>query len=98
MKVYNDKEKGRVKRMIQKIFSIRDTKADAFMQPFFAPTKGVAMRQFGAAVNKEGHDLNLYTDDYSLFLIGEFNDSTGSIEPAAAPEIVCAAHDLKEKE
>lgn len=79
-----------------KIFSIRDSKAEAFLQPIFATTTGVAMRQLGAAVNQDGHDLNKFTDDYALFDLGEFDDQSGLIAPNPTPTVVCQAHDLKE--
>lgn len=65
--------------MTMKLFTVWDAKAEAYLQPFFCPTKGQALRSFSAAVNKPDHDLHLYAEDYSLFEIGEWDDSTGII-------------------
>lgn len=62
-----------------KIFSVYDDKADAYTQPFFAPTSGVAIRQFAQAANDEGHEFSKHAADYTLFEIGEFDPQTGAI-------------------
>lgn len=85
------------KKMNQRVFSIFDMKADAFLQPFFASTKGVAIRQFGGAVNTDGHELNKYSSDYTLFELGEFDERSGAITPHETPRAVCTATDVKEK-
>ncbi len=86
------------KKMNQRVFSIFDSKADAFLQPFFATTKGVAIRQFSGAVNQDGHELNKYTEDYTLFELGDFNEKNGLLQPHESPRSVCLAIDIKEKE
>ncbi len=62
-----------------KIFSVYDDKADAYTQPFFATTAGVAIRQFQQAANEEGHQFNRHAADYTLFELGEFDEHTGAI-------------------
>lgn len=62
-----------------KIFSVYDDKADAYTQPFFAPTSGVAIRQFTQAANDEKHEFHKHAADYTLFEIGEFSEQTGAI-------------------
>jgi hypothetical protein len=71
--------------MIVKIFAIRDAKADAFLQPFFSPTKGTAIRAFSDAVNDSQSQFFKYPDDFTLFELGTFNDSTGGIELLKQP-------------
>lgn len=67
--------------MIMKMFAVYDSKAEAYLQPFFMPTKGQAIRAFQAAANKEGHDFNVYSADFTLFEIGEYDDSNGVVTP-----------------
>lgn len=62
-----------------KVFSVRDAKAEAFLQPYFCPTKGQAIRGFTDAVNDSQHPMNKHPEDYALFEIGEFDDSNGSL-------------------
>ncbi len=71
--------------MILKSFSIYDTKAEAFLPPFFCPTSGVAIRNFEAAANEQGHAFNKHATDYNLFELGTFDDVTGIITSLKAP-------------
>lgn len=65
--------------MIQFIYSIHDNKANAYLPPFFLHNKNMAIRTFSDAVQDEGHAFNRHPDDYSLWEIGEFDDTTGEI-------------------
>ena len=67
--------------MIQVIVAIKDRAADAFMRPWFIPTSGIAIRSFIDEVNREAADNNLFNhpDDFDLYEIGTFDDSTGRI-------------------
>lgn len=68
-----------------KIFSIHDSKAEAFIQPFFAPTSAAALRMFETAANDETSDFHRYAGDYTLFELGEFEPLTGQIETLETP-------------
>ena len=59
------------------IFSVFDAKALAYLQPIFCKTEGLAVRSFTAAVEQVGHDFNRYAEDYSLWLLGEFDEQAG---------------------
>lgn len=63
--------------MVLKIFSIFDSKALAYLPPFFVPTAGVAVRNFEQAANEEGHAFSKHASDYGLWELGTFDDSTG---------------------
>lgn len=71
--------------MILKAFSIFDSKALTYLTPFFCPTAGVAVRNFEAAANDEGHAFHLHASDYGLFEIGEFDDQTAILTPHQTP-------------
>lgn len=62
-------------------FSVHDSKAEAFIQPFFTPTVAVALRAFGSACNDDTQKFCQYPDDYTLFEIGTFDCDTGTFEP-----------------
>jgi len=62
---------------ICKVFSVYDSKAEAFLQPFFSPNAGVALRSFERAANDESTDFCRYASDYSLFEIGEWESTEG---------------------
>ena len=57
-----------------KAFTVRDVKSEAFMQPFFARSKGEAMRSFSDEVNNPTQGLiGKHPSDFVLFMIGEVN-------------------------
>lgn len=61
------------------VFSVYDSKAKAYLQPFFCSTVAVAMRSFGAAVNDERHDFHRFAGDYTLFEVGLWYDDVGRL-------------------
>lgn len=66
------------------IYSIRDIKADYFMQPFMARNDGEATRSFAGAVNDSSNPNNMiarYPGDYELFSLGLFDEVTGHLDP-----------------
>ncbi len=72
-------------------FSIFDQKAKAYMAPFFYGEVGQATRAFTDMVNKPDHTLGMHPEDYVLFEVGQFDDTTGRLEAYVGPELVVAA-------
>lgn len=62
-----------------KVFSVYDCKANAYLPPFFTPTVGMAIRMFSDAVHDEKSQFHKHAGDYTLFQIGEFEDSTAEL-------------------
>lgn len=60
-----------------KMFSVHDSKAEAFITPFYAPATGVAIRSFETAANTADHEFQKYAADYTLFELGSFDQETG---------------------
>lgn len=71
--------------MILKKFTVYDSKAEAYLTPFYTPSTGLAIRSFGVAANQEGHDFYKFGADFTLFELGEFDDKTALETPLAAP-------------
>lgn len=67
------------------IFAIYDAKAEAYLRPFFAEAKGLAVRSFRDVVNEADHQMHKYAEDYTLFHIGSFDMLTGEVEGLIAP-------------
>lgn len=67
--------------MVLVIVAVKDRAADAFMRPFFVPTPAMAVRSFMDEVQREAVDNQLFhhSDDFDLYEIGIFDDSTGRI-------------------
>lgn len=60
-----------------KAYSVFDLKAEAFLRPFFAATRGLAVRSFSDAVNDSKHEFFVHITDYQLFELGEWDERTG---------------------
>lgn len=77
------------------LFSIYDSKLEGYSSPFAAPNKAVAIRQFETHV---AQDQNLYehNEDYSLWHVGQFDPTKGTVA-GAMPEVVVQAHQIVNK-
>lgn len=62
-----------------KMVSIRDDKIGAYMNPQFFRSTGEAERSFTSLVNDPQSQVANYPDDFCLFELGEFDDSTGEL-------------------
>lgn len=60
--------------MIHVIHTVFDSKVAAFLRPFYAQTKGSAIRDFSDAVNDIAHQFHRHAEDYTLFELGTFDD------------------------
>lgn len=65
--------------MIHKMFTIYDSKANSFLQPFLCPNQSVAIRHFAHAANDPQSDVCRYAQDFNLFEIGTFDTETGDL-------------------
>lgn len=61
------------------LFTVFDSAAGMFLDPFVAPSVEFAIRAFRQAVNQEGHQFNQFPQDYTLFLVGEFDPASGGL-------------------
>lgn len=62
------------------VYSIYDSKAQAYLTPFFASTDGVAIRWFASAAHDEKHEFSRFAADYTLFRIGSFDQVSGRLD------------------
>lgn len=69
---------------MENIYSVYDSKAEAFLPPFFAKTDGLAVRMFSAAANDQEHNFWRYAEDYTLFQIGTWDQTTGTLYASEA--------------
>lgn len=70
--------------MMLKVFSIYDIKAETYSPPFFLQTVGLAIRTFTDVANDRESRVHKYPEDFTLFEIGTFNDTSGTIIPREA--------------
>lgn len=76
------------------VCSIFDRGVQSFGQPLFVPHTNAAVRSFIDEVNRPAPDNNLYnhSDDFDLYLIAEYDDSTG-VFSVNSPSILIRAKD-----
>jgi len=68
------------------LYSVKDIASDTYGAPFTAVNDSVAVRTFTTARHDENSNVHLYPEQFLLFKVGEFDDSTGVIEPC---DVVC---------
>ena len=73
--------------MIKRIYSIRDTKAEAFLKPFYLPNDNTAIRAVSDAIEQD-QEFQKHKEDYILFQIGYFDDNTGEITSTETPNLI----------
>jgi hypothetical protein len=66
-----------------RLFSVFDVKAKAYLSPFACGEQGQAERLFADAINDREHMFGKHPEDYSLFEIADFDDSSGVVTPVA---------------
>ena len=71
--------------MKTKIYTIYDSKAKAYLNPFFQPEDGTAIRIFSDCINSKDHPFAKHPEDYTLFNIGAWADNTAILVMNEAP-------------
>lgn len=66
--------------MILKVFTVYDSKAEAYLPPFMMHTKAQAIRAFCDTVNSPDSVFAKHPEDYTLFEIASFDDSIAEYE------------------
>lgn len=75
-------------------YSIYDNKVMSFNAPFYAATDGAAVRSFQDLAQDLNTSVGRHPRDYSLFCVGEFDDTTGYLEAKTPREFIVEAHAL----
>lgn len=77
--------------MIHLVCSVRDSKMEAYMIPFYVRTLGAAERLIQDELAKEDSLLRAHPADFVLMHVGSFDDETGVLAPSSdGPNVVCA--------
>lgn len=79
------------------VVSIKDRAADAYGRPFYVPSVGVAIRSFQDEVNRASEDNQMFqhSDDFDLFELGSFDDSTGTFDLFESPKLLTLGKQVK---
>lgn len=82
--------------MITKVMAAFDKKARTYLTPFFVSHEDIGVRAFANAVNTStASDVYRNPEDFSLWLLGTFDDDNGHFQLTASPVHVVEAVALK---
>ncbi len=60
-------------------YTIYDVASGVYMRPFFSQADGQAIRSFKDISTDADHEIGKHPEDYTLYRIGTFNDTTGKM-------------------
>nr|UXQ88119.1 MAG: nonstructural protein [Microvirus sp.] len=61
-------------------YTIYDVASGVYMRPFFSQADGQAIRGFKDIATDAEHEIGKHPEDYTLYRIGSFNDTSGKME------------------
>lgn len=65
------------------LYAILDNKAEFYRGPYCARSRAEALRDFQRVANETETQIGRHPEDFTLYVIGEFNDITGEVIPHA---------------
>ena len=83
--------------MITKMFSVYDSKTEAYMAPFFMGARGQAIRSFVDTAGEGTSMIAKHPEDFTLFELGDFDDATASLSLHPTPVSLGIAIELLPK-
>lgn len=83
--------------MLKGLYSLYDSKTETYSAPFSHNTRGDAIRAFTDAVNSSDARslLVAHPEDFTLFYIGDFNDTDGVLESSSSKVAIGNGLDFK---
>jgi len=81
-----------------KMFTVFDSKLEAYLQPFYMQSKGAAIRAWIDTINDSNSQFNKHPGDFTLFEIGEWDQLTCAITQYATKQNLGTALEMASKE
>lgn len=81
-----------------KLYAIRDDKASLYNPPVIMQNDAIAVRTFGDLVARDDSVIGSHPEDYTLRVIGEFDNETGELHQDVYGNILATGSDFKVKE
>lgn len=78
-----------------KVLAIKDRALDTFMQPFYSPAIGAAIRGFQDAIADQSTPMSKHPEDYDLYHLADFDNETGKYEMLPQPLQVAIGKQLQ---
>lgn len=80
--------------MLQKIFTVYDSKVGAYLPPFFMSARGEALRAFVDTISDDKSVISKHPEDYTLFELGEYDNLTAKFDMYETPVSLGVAIEL----
>jgi hypothetical protein len=75
--------------MMQKMYSIFDKKSEIYTKPFVEMTDGTAVRAITDLIRQQpGGPHAQYSQDYTLYRVGEFDERSGLVSSLVEEKII----------
>jgi len=73
------------------MYCVYDSKVEAYMMPFYVQSKGQAIRMFAELANDKDTNVGKYPAEFTLFDLGEIDDSNAKFKLHSTPIAVGVA-------
>lgn len=77
------------------VYTVRDDKAEAYLQPFYMQNESLAIRAMTDCITDANHQFAKHINDYSLYHLGTYSDSSGKFELNDSPKHLINLVDLR---
>lgn len=74
--------------MVTKMYCVYDAKTNVYGPPFFAHNDGHAVRMLSDDVTEGKSLIARHPEDYSLWVVGSFDDNKGVVESVPASRVI----------
>ena len=79
-----------------KMYCVYDIKAKVYNRPFYAINEQVMRRMMVTASRDKQTEVAAHPEDFYLYYVGEFDDSTGEIVVPVSPQVEFKVIDIME--
>ena len=76
------------------LYTILDSKEEIYHQPHFLLNEQVALRQFGDMANDDTTKISKHPEDYTLWHLGSYEDSSATLTPLKTKKCLAHANEL----
>ena len=83
--------------MRREIYSVYDNVANVYNMPFFAINNAFAKRDFENSIKRADTLLSTNPNDFDLYCLGGFDDSTGYVTSYECPFKILSGAEVKQK-
>ena len=81
--------------MIKSLFTIKDVKAQVYMDPFTQVNEQTAQRTILDSISDPNHPFAKHPEDYSLYYLGTYNDQNGQFN-TQEPHLINRLEDIRD--